>query len=100
MAVIFALVISVAALALLTTRSHTVRVPDLTGLTVDPNLKVVRTILETHDLVLGDAAVKHCDSNQLPNNVTDQTPAPGTSIPAGTAVAITICHSQLSASPD
>jgi hypothetical protein len=30
-AAIFALVISVAALALLTTRSHTVRVPDLAG---------------------------------------------------------------------
>jgi len=97
-AAIFALVISVATVALLTTRSHTVRVPDLTGLTVDPGLNVARTILDTHDLVLGDVTGEQCDSRQLLNSVLDQTPTPGTRVPRGTAVAITICDS-LSAPP-
>lgn len=90
--VVLALVISVVAVALITSRTTSVRVPDLTGLAVDPNLDVVRTSLDTQHLVLGDAVIEECDPLQLPRTVVDQSPAPGTSVPSGAAVAITICR--------
>ena len=90
--VVLALVISVVAVALITSRTNSVRVPDLTGLAVDPNLDVVRTSLDTYHLVLGDVVVEECDPLQLPRTVADQSPAPGTSVPPGAAVAITICR--------
>jgi len=91
-AVFLALVISVIAVALITSQTNSVPVPDLTGLAVDPNLDVVRTSLDTQRLVLGDAVVEECDPLQLPGTVVDQSPAPGTSVPTGAVVAITICR--------
>jgi beta-lactam-binding protein with PASTA domain len=43
-------------------------------------------------LVLGEVVVEECDPLQLPRTVVDQSPAPGTSVPPGAAVAITICR--------
>jgi serine/threonine-protein kinase len=74
---------------------ETVEVPDLTGMTVDQ----ARATLEGEGLALGGVTEAFCIPPQSPGTVCTQDPGPGSDVPPGTAVNITVQSQEESPTP-